>query len=803
MSLLKRSTNPPTAVEDFLSGVTMTALPTLISNRDLQRPQLKPSLRYQVVPMEGVVLLSEHGQTVLHGECACRLVPLLDGTHTIEEILHLLLDHFSGAQVMQALAGLHKQGCLIMRPPSLPPEQSIFWEGIGVNPEQASQRLQAMTVKIITVGDIDSSPLQALLTSLGIDVQHARADEDRSEEGSERDCWLVLAADYASPQLEAVNRKALASNTPWLLVKPVGREVWLGPLFIPEETGCWTCLAQRLKAGRKAERFLEKDIGAGSVPVPLQAALPSTLHTAWSLVATEIAKWIGGGIAQLLAGHLVTFDTGTLTTQRHVLTRRPQCPGCGDPQTVANNQTAPLVLHRRQKMAVSDGGQRSMAPEALLRQLEQHISPITGLVGFIESTADWVEEPGLVPAYVASHNFFHALRDYSPGLDLLLGSFQDGSAGKGCHPAQAKVSAVAEAIERYSGIFQGDEARLRARYQDLGDAAIHPNDSTLFSQQQFAQREEWNARGSHLPARWVAEPFDEDQEVDWSPVWPLTTSDFRYLPTAYCYYGYSWQHQTWFARGDSNGCAAGLSREEAILHGFMELVERDSVALWWYNRVSRPGVDLSSVDDPYVQQLQSYYSALQREVWVLDITSDLGIPAFAAVSRQCDQDIEGILLGFGAHFDPQLAIQRALTEMDQQLPAFSAATADRGADRLKVEPELVEWWHTARLDNQAYLAPDATLERKSCADYPKLGSNDFRTDVLTCVTLAQEQGLETLVLDQTRPDTGLCVVKVIVPGLRHFWARLGPGRLYDVPVRLGWLSQPRTEAELNPWPICF
>jgi ribosomal protein S12 methylthiotransferase accessory factor YcaO len=58
--------------------------------------------------------------------------------------------------------------------------------------------------------------------------------------------------------------------------------------------------------------------------------------------------------------------------------------------------------------------------------------------------------------------------------------------------------------------------------------------------------------------------------------------------------------------------------------------------------------------------------------------------------------------------------------------------------------------------------------------------------------------MEMLVLDQTRPDIGLPVVKVIVPGLRHFWTRFAPGRLYDVPVKMGWLERPLTEDELNP-----
>ena len=58
-----------------------------------------------------------------------------------------------------------------------------------------------------------------------------------------------------------------------------------------------------------------------------------------------------------------------------------------------------------------------------------------------------------------------------------------------------------------------------------------------------------------------------------------------------------------------------------------------------------------------------------------------------------------------------------------------------------------------------------------------------------------------LILEQTRPEIGLPVVKVIVPGLRHFWTRFAPGRLYDVPVKLDWLKRPLAENELNPIPM--
>jgi hypothetical protein len=79
----------------------------------------------------------------------------------------------------------------------------------------------------------------------------------------------------------------------------------------------------------------------------------------------------------------------------------------------------------------------------------------------------------------------------------------------------------------------------------------------------------------------------------------------------------------------------------------------------------------------------------------------------------------------------------------------------------------------------------------------------LKDDVQTCVEIARRADLETLVLDQTRPDVGMRVCRVIVPGLRHFWRRLGPGRLYDVPVQLGWLDKPLPEDELNPFSLFF
>jgi oxazoline/thiazoline synthase len=398
--------------------------------------------------------------------------------------------------------------------------------------------------------------------------------------------------------------------------------------------------------------------------------------------------------------------------------------------------------------------------------------------------------------YIAKHHF-QSVFDDAASLRQNLGGR---SAGKGRTNSQAMASGFCEAIERYSGVFQGDELREKGSYEQLGDRAIHPNVCMNFSQQQYQNRKQWNSECQGWFQK-VPEPFDREREIDWTPVWSLTHQDFKYLPTAYCYYGYQplYEPDCW---ADSNGCAAGNTLEEAILQGFMELVERDAVALWWYNSLQKPQVDLDSFDEPYFENLKQYYQTINRELWVLDLTSDFDIPVFAAISRRSDRCVEDLVLGYGAHFDAKIAISRALTEVNQILPNVLHIKADgstnypTSADRL-----AVDWWQTATIAERPYLVPGDRFATKVSSDYDNLASDDLLEDVQLCQQIVEKNGLEMLVLDQTRADIGLRVAKVIVPGMRHMWKRLGAGRLYEVPVKMGWLSELLPEDRLNSFPM--
>jgi ribosomal protein S12 methylthiotransferase accessory factor len=743
----------------------------------LDKPTFKSSFHVEVVDPEGVFLLSERGHIVLKGQLHCRLAPLIDGRHTADDIVDELADGATPAEVYYALALLEEKGYVAEANGTVPPDRTAFWHELGLDGSEAERRLQATTVSLARFGAVPIDPFASALAALHISV------------GEEGNFAIALTDDYLQAGLDAFNVAALESGRPWLLVKPVGTVLWIGPVFRPGRTACWECLAQRLRMNREVESYLQQKKAAAPFPVS-RAALPATIQTALHLAALETVKAIARGEQPGQEDAMMTVDLLALETQKHRLVRRPQCPRCGDPAHQSGREPAPVILQSQKKQFTADGGHRATSPEQTLARYEHHVSPITGAVTMLSRLP--ADEDRFLHVYIAGHN--QARKHDS--LYFLRKGLRARSGGKGMTEAQARASGLCEALERFSGNFQGDEIRRRASYQQLGAGAIHPNACMLFSAEQYRRRQEWNARGSHF--QHVPELFDEEAQVDWTPVWSLTAREFKYLPTGYLYYGYPVSRQAHYYYADSNGNAAGNTLEEAILQGFMELVERDSVGLWWYNRLRRPAVDLDSFDEPYIQELRRQYQKLNREVWVLDLTSDLQIPAFAAISRRTDQAAEHIMLGFGAHFDPRIGVLRALTEVNQFVALWKGI--DLTDEEKREDPELWRWLQTATVANQPYLVADDAPPRTR-SDYGQTWSDDVREDVLRCQQIVERQGLEMLVLDQTRPDLGLPVAKVIVPGIRHFWARYAPGRLYDVPVKLGWRQQPLAEDQLNLIPM--
>ncbi|HCC58166.1 MAG TPA: hypothetical protein DEQ47_13090 [Solibacterales bacterium] len=547
---------------------------------------------------------------------------------------------------------------------------------------------EAVRMRVIAMG-VDTAWFESLLRAEGVNV------------APDGDIWVAVVDHYLHPDLEALNRAALERRVPWLMVKPAGALPSFGPVFRPFETACWECLAARRRE-MPAYRLLDG---------------PPVFATTHPGAAAAVTAMAAASVLNLSrACELVTFDPVACTLEKHAVVRRQYCSACGEP---APAQARPVILE-------------SAAPATASH--EHHISPVTGIVASLQRTGDNV--------FTAVHNF--ALT--SGRSPLSRGAT---SAGKGLTEDQARTSALCEALERYSGCFRGTEPLVTSSFDALR-GAIHPNACMLFSAAQYREREAWNRREGEY--NWVPQAFDPSRAIEWAPMWSLTHQEFRYLPAAYCYYNYPLPEDHDFCRADSNGNAAGNSLEEAILHGFYEVVERDAAALWWYTRVPRPAVEL---EVEAINPLRERMARSGWNVWAIDLTTDFDIPVFAAMAQRARSSDPPAPLGFGAHLDPRVALGRAFAEASQ---GISLMTDDR-PPRVSIGAD----------PDGAYLWPAGNPVRYK----PRSGG-----DLKTCIARAARLGLETLVLDQTRADVGLRVVKVIVPGMRHFWARFAEGRLY-------------------------
>ena len=722
----------------------------------------KPNLRVERLDVDAVFLIGERERSVLSGRVMAEVVELVDGRRTVQDIVLAASARVSEPEALYTLSQLAARGYLVSPAPELPSQNAAFWHGVGVDAKTAHESLSRSPVSVRACGG--RAPAQWMIEAL--EQAGVRVTGDGPME-------VVVTDDYLHIDIDAINKDALRRGTPWCLLKPSGVKPLIGPVFRPGAGPCWECLAFWMRNNRPVEELMRRHNKRDDAVSPPSASLEASARAACALGALMTARALAKpGAAPALHAQVLALDLTSFQTSAHAVVKRPQCPTCGDPARTAALGERPIELNPIEKVNFEDGGYRRQTPRQTYEQYQHLISPITGAVTYL------IPLPGRhteLRAVYAS-GYLACPREGVPHTNV----FDKGCAGKGRSDEQARVSALCEALERFSGVYQGDEARVRGSTNELAPQAVPVGELMAFSEAQYSARRRRSPREVDT-RQWVPEPLDAATSIDWSPAWSLSRNERRYVPLAYCYAEAPPESGTAFCRPSGNGVAAGTCIEEALLQGLLELVERDAVAIWWYNRVNRPAVDLESFNEPYFEALRSDYARLGWSIWVLDLTHDLGIPVCAALAHHAKDDRFSI--GFGCHLEPRLAVQRALTELNQ---LFEPAGARRAP------------WDMDQLPSREYLFPREDTAKVTAQSLPRIAGVDLRADIEQCVRRLDGAGLELIAVNKTRPDIGLPVVQVIVPGLRHFWPRFGPGRLYQVACALGWLPRPLTESELNP-----
>ncbi len=739
----------------------------------------------------------------LHRDIMC----LVDGSRTRMEIVEALqkIGH-DAMDTNTMLASLAYRFLLVSAEHSLQPEQAALFSALGITPRCAEECMAELKIFIhsISAHRDGAGIVTEALSNLGCGNRAIVDAEDSA------DVVIVLVDDYLQTELETINQRFLKNRKKWLPLKLSGTEGLVGPLFNLRKNGfCMTCLQTNLRNNRELrsffghnrdgadiakERIFESSLARGRAVEALLQMIKSLLADADQYIDVNTE-----GHFQSIEHYVLSSNTVINTQSWHYVNKRPQCACCGDPQTINNERPPnPVDLSQGSKESMfTSGGMKARSPLQTWNKYQHLISPLTGVVtGVVRSSPpddSWLHVYWAGSNLAIVNKLFHSLST----------SLRTKSAGKGRSDSQAKVSALCEALERNSGVYDGTEIHRRARFIDFDEGeALRPNDIMLFSDNQYKMRDQVASKKFRF-YRLPELDFDENVEVEWTPFWSVSRKQHVWMLSAQAYFSYyssNMELNKFMGNPDSNGAASGNTIAEAFVQGFMELVERDAFAIWWYNRLSYPEVDIASFMDPFLTQLVEHYrTEYNRNVWVLDITHDFGIPVFVAVSERFDKKKRDICVSAGAHFDPHIALLRAICELNQYASVVLRSTDDVSSYTY-FDQECLDWWHNATLQNNPYLLPDSKAAKTTKADYPVIARTQAE-ESQACIDAVHTKGMEILVMDQTKPDIGLPVIKILVPGMRHFWARFAPGRLYDVPVEMGKLSKPTPEQDLNPTPV--
>jgi thioglycine synthase len=351
--------------------------------------------------------------------------------------------------------------------------------------------------------------------------------------------------------------------------------------------------------------------------------------------------------------------------------------------------------------------------------------------------------------------------------------------GKGMTRQQAKASALMESIERYCSLPSGNMGRayVRGTIKELTKSysLIHPDD--IIEPLNFHYQEDMKME--------FLQGFDMLNEREVLVPAPLVL--FRYSPSHPAVNPFAFHH--------TNGLASGNVLEEAVCHALCEVIERDASSVSEIraraipfhllktieNNLKQRGFVIPSIPpdkfvDDYtiyrdvevsgdqidsVQELARKFHDSDLALLIKDITSDIGIPTFAASSIEWISHDYGYLAeGHGTHPDARIALSRAITEVSQT----RAANIQGARDDLR----KIHYGENNTDDKKAWQFIPSN-EKIKFSEIKSYCNEDILDDIKLILKNLKSVGIKTVaIVDLTNPDIGIPVVRAIVPGLETF-----------------------------------
>jgi ribosomal protein S12 methylthiotransferase accessory factor len=565
----------------------------------------------------------------------------------------------------------------------------------------------------------------------------------------------------------------------------------IGPFSFPDRPGCSSCTdLRRLIAGpyRREMWELQSKLALAEGLQPDAWSSRTGLSQMAFLINREVQRFLQGE-PTCLEEHALVIDLRTLQTSRHFVLPDPQCPVCGH-LPADTSELAEMKLEARPK--ISEESYRCRPIDDLKSVLvKDYLDLRTGVMNGM------IQDSSLPFADVI--------------VNMPLFGADEGTAGRSHSYEISELTAILEGLERYCGIGpRGKKRTVRDSYQNLKTIALNPESVGLHEKKWYGN--------INFPFK----AFDPEVPMNW--VWGYSFLKNRpiLVPELLAYY--SLGDGEGFVYETSNGCALGGSLEEAIFHGILEVVERDSFLLTWYAQLPLPQLDLHSTND---KELELMVDRLREvagyDVYFYNSTMENGIPSVWGIAKNRNLKGVNLICAAGANPDPVKAVKSALFELAGMMYRHDEKLEQ---NRLKYERMLYDPFAVETMEDHGLLygLPEAEerlnflLNQSSplrtfvdeFSPHPKY--TDLRDDLEDLLQRFYSLNLDVIVVDQSTPVTkrnGLYCVKVLIPGMlpmtfgHHLTRVRGLERVLDIPMKLGYTNRPLTYEQLNQHPHPF
>ena len=304
-----------------------------------------------------------------------------------------------------------------------------------------------------------------------------------------------------------------------------------------------------------------------------------------------------------------------------------------------------------------------------------------------------------------------------------------------------------EGFERYSAERQDDEPVFETLRDISSENVINP-------------------KSLNLPKEFEKKDVD-DITLEWSVCHDLISGEDFYVPSNAIFHPYDLENNSALSlfKSNTNGLASGNSKEEAILHGMFEVIERDAWSIFELTHKNSKQIDLNSIESDVVNDALLKFSDNEINIKLMDLTADINVPTIAASSDDTLLKDAGLLtLGIGTHLDPEVAILRALTEVAQ-----SRATQIHGAreDTVRADFARTAGYERMKRINKHYFQEEEN--KINLSDIENRSTDSITKDIDIVLDELKANEIEhVLYYDLTRPELDVNVVRVVIPTMEVY-----------------------------------